>query len=114
MQNTEQEFWVLSELITMEDRKVAQLAETLIWDAQGKPHNETLARLVELISTSPTAIVFHEKLPMLLATIATERGLSASSIKSEDAYVCRMAGPPLHGYVYTPEDHATAIRNYSD
>lgn len=99
MQNTEQEFWLVSELITMADRKVAMLCESLIWDAQGKVHDETLRRLVDAITNAPTAIEFHAKLPALAEQIAQERGLRALSVPSEKAYKCGMQGPPLHGYV---------------
>lgn len=114
MQNTENEFWLLSELITMADRKTAMQCETLIWDAHGKVHDETLKRLVDAITTAPTAIAFHAALPALVARMAQERGMTEHTVASEDAYKCRMQGPPLHGYRYTDTDHAQAIRNYAD
>lgn len=98
MQNTEEEFWVLSELITMQDRKTAMLAETLLWNANGVPDNNVMAQLTALITSSGTAIEFHEKLPALLAEIAAAQGKTERTIKSEDAYVCRMQGPDIHGY----------------
>ena len=98
MTNTEQEFWLLSELITMENRVVAMQCETLIWDASGRVNDETLGRLVALVVGSGTAIEFHDKLPKLVAELAQERGLRPATYKSEDVYKCKMQGPDLHGF----------------
>lgn len=98
MINTEQEFWLLSELITMEDRKLAQLCETLIWNTFGRVNQAILDQLVQCIVEAPTAIEFHKQFPILVKKIAQEWGLEEHSVKSTEAYKCKMPGPALHGF----------------
>ena len=74
MKNTEQEFWVLDELITMPNRALAQRAYCLLWDGHGVVDQGFMDRMVEIIVDS-TCISWRADLAALVDLEMEARGL---------------------------------------
>lgn len=95
MKNTEQEYWVLDELISMPDRALAERTMSLLWDAYGKLDDELMAKLVVLVS-GDTCEQWRLDLQNCVNEEMQKRGLKPTVIENY-RHKCGVIDPKLHG-----------------
>ena len=95
MKNTEQEYWVLDELISMPDRELAERTMSLLWSAYGTLDDQMMARLVELIQAE-TCEHWRFELRKYVDAEMQKRGVVPNVIENYE-HPCGVVDPKLHG-----------------
>ena len=95
MKNTEQEYWVLDELISMPDRELAERTMSLLWSASGTLDDAMMARLVELVQ-SKTCERWRFELRKFVEAEMKKRDLEPTVIENYE-HPCGVVDPKLHG-----------------
>ena len=96
MINTEHEYWLLDELITMTDRKIAQQAMSLVWNAYGRLNQDMWNKLVEAVQDE-TCEGWRARLKVIVEEEMNKRGVVPYSIK-DYTHKCGVTEDYLHGF----------------
>jgi hypothetical protein len=89
------EYYVLSEMISMPDRILAQKLELLIWRDPMHPNQRVMDELVKMLNDSGTAVAFHGLLPKFVEDKAKEFGIEFEIGDASEHYPCAMPSHPI-------------------